>query len=176
MDFPCPRWASPRARSADSFLPSLRASWDPPGNVILCSRLFPAAGDNSDLEALFGWGMNHPLSGRGRSLRRPAPRRWTRFCAINSFSMLQPVSGKAQPTLHRPPCLWHPKAPARGTAARCANSAWMETGRECWWYRDHREWSNLLLKIATPILQFSETNQRLQKPVQHRKAFVSRGS
>lgn len=39
------------------------------------------------------WRMNHSLSHRGRSPHCPAPRCWTRFCAINSFqcSSLSPA-------------------------------------------------------------------------------------
>lgn len=43
------------------------------------------------------WGMNHPLSRRGRSPRRPAPRGWTRFCLINSFHCSSPSPAKLNP-------------------------------------------------------------------------------
>lgn len=107
-------------------------------------------------------GNESPFVWQGKVSAPPGPSLLDPILCDKLFSMLQPVSSKAQPTLRRPSCLWHLKAPARRTAARCANSAGMGMGRECWWYRDHWEWSNLLLKIATPILQLSETNQRLQ--------------
>ena len=43
------------------------------------------------------WGMNHPLSRRERSPHRPAPRCWTRFCAINSFQCSSPSPAKLNP-------------------------------------------------------------------------------
>lgn len=62
------------------------------------------------------WGMNHPLSRKGRSLHRPGPSLLDPLLFDKLFSVLQPVSGNAQPTLHRLSHLWHRKAPAHRTA------------------------------------------------------------